>query len=115
MTENQISEQAQSMFLQNKTRREVITFLASKGIIDDKAESMATEAYKAIRAQREELVGQYNEVKSDEPRGGTGAILIGILLMVGGVIATMASDRIWYGLIGVGFFSLCKGLGAKLA
>jgi len=107
MDEKQIIETAQIMFLRNSGRKEVIDFLATHNITGDQAETMATNAYLAIKDQRQAMI----ETQEDQQeKGGIGSIVFGAILMIGGIAASMNSDTLWYGAILVGFITLIQGL-----
>jgi len=110
MNENQIMETAQSMFLQNSGRKEVINFLIENGISKENAESMATEAYRAIKDQRKEMM-QVEEV--EERKSTSKSVIIGALILLAGIIATMTTDRIWYGAMIIGVITMVSGTSRK--
>jgi len=107
MDEKQITEVAQLMFLQNSGRKDVIDFLATKNITGDEAETMATNAYLAIKDQRQTMLGTQEVQKA---KGGIGSIIFGAVLMTVGIVASMNSDTLWYGAILVGFITIIQGL-----
>ncbi|MEL6660423.1 MAG: hypothetical protein AAFY48_12970 [Bacteroidota bacterium] len=45
----------------------------------------------------------------EEEGGGAGSIAFGLILIVGGVVATMASNSIWYGAVIYGIYLVAKG------
>lgn len=110
MDENQVFEQAKQMFLTNKGRKEVIEFMEANGIPSDKANTMATEAYQAIREKRMEAVKAIEQEETGGEGGGMKSIVIGALIFGAGLIATMATDRIWYGAMAVGAISVLTGI-----
>jgi len=112
MDEKQVFEAAKIMFLQNKGRKEVLDFLGANGIEETRTESMATEAFLAIKEQRREMMAEANPDMDEKPigGGGMGSVLIGGLIMFGGIAATMSSDRIFYGAILVGLVTMIGGL-----
>ena len=83
MDESKIMETAQSMFLQDASRKDVITFFVDNGIDENVAEIKATEAYKNIQEKRKELLSQRNEEETKESRKKGGLSMLagfGILL-----------------------------------
>jgi hypothetical protein len=105
---NQTLETAQTMFLHGSRRKEVIDFLLANGVSQEEVDTVATNAYLSIKDQRQEILETYEEQTEG---GGTGAsAIIGALLLFGGIIATMATDRIWYGAMIVGLIMIVKGL-----
>jgi len=99
MNENQLLETAQSMFLNNSGWKEVIQFFNENGINGDQAETMATDAYKAVKEERREMI---QEDVGEEKKGGKTNIIIGALILFAGIIATMTTTSIWYGAMIVG-------------
>ena len=113
MNEPQIKEAAQIMFLKGSGRKDVINFLAQNGIAEERVETMATEAYLAIKDQRMQMI----EAADEDVQGGGGGgvtIALGALLLVGGIVATMATNRIWYGAMIIGVVMIFKGLSKSL-
>lgn len=110
MDEKQLSQTAQLMFLQNSRRKDVIDFLAANNVVGDAAETMATEAYLAIKDQRQAMLKTKEE---QVEKGGVGSIILGAILMIGGISASMNSDTLWYGAILGGFIIIIKGLAAR--
>ena len=77
MNENQLFDAAKLMFLHNSGRKDVIDYLNQNGITDEKAETMATNAFLAVKDQirKEEVI--------EEGAGFPGWIVyIGILLVI---------------------------------
>ena len=107
MNENQLLETAQSMFLNNSGRKEVIEFFNKNGINGQEAETMATDAYKAVKEERKEMI---QEEVVEEKKGGKNSIIIGTLILLAGIIATMTTDSIWYGAMIVGVISMISGI-----
>lgn len=110
------------MFLQGAGRKVVMDFLTANGMSDAESSSTATEAYKSVRQTIQEMkaaAGMENanpgeRAQAQSSGDGIGAILIGILLIIGGVVATMSTDSIWYGAILVGAVSLIKGFAQRM-
>lgn len=107
MNEQQINETIQLMFLQNSGRKDVIDFLAANNIEGEKAETMATNAYLAIKDQRQAMI-ETQEVQRE--KGGIGTIIFGAVIMIAGIVASMNSDTLWYGAIIVGFITVIQGI-----
>ncbi len=118
MDEKQVFAQAQQMFLADRGRKDVIDFMIANGIDEERSEVMATEAFKSIRDQRRAMVEeQGGAAYGDEggsSGGGIGSVILGLVFLIGGVVATMSSDSIWYGAIIVGVITLFSGI-AKMA
>ena len=110
MDEKQVLETAQLMFLQNKGRKEVIDFIESNGIVGEAAQTMATNAFLAIKDQRREMMEELQDADESGGGGGMGSIVMGAIFLIGGVVATMSTDSIWYGAIGVGIISIISGI-----
>ena len=113
MNETQIQQAAQTMFLNGSGRKDVINFLTQNGISEDRVDDMATNAYLAIKDQRMQMI----ETADGDTAGsgnGTTSIAIGALLLVGGIVATMASNRIWYGAMIIGAVMIFKGIGKSM-
>ena len=110
MNERQIIETAQSMFLKNSGRKEVVDFLANNNIIGEQAETIATDAYMSIKGQRQAIIKTSD---SKEASSGLGSIIFGGILMIGGIVASMNSDTLWYGAIFVGLITLVKGFASR--
>ena len=112
MNEKQVFETAKIMFLQNKGRKEVIEFIGTNGVAEPRADTMATEAFLAIKEQRREMIAEANPDLDEKPMGGggMGSVIIGALIMFGGIAATMSSDSIFYGAILVGLVTMIGGL-----
>lgn len=111
MNEKQVFETAKTMFLQNKGRKEVIEFIGANGIEDTHSETMATEAFLAIKEQRREMIAAANPDMDEKPIGGGGmaSVAIGAVIMIGGIVATMSTNRIFYGAIIVGLITMIGG------
>jgi positive regulator of sigma E activity len=107
MNENQLLESSKLMFLQNSGRKDEIDFLTQNGILEEKAEIMATDAYRAIKDQRKEMI---QEVEVEEKKSVGKSVIIGFLILIAGIIATMVTDRIWYGAMIVGVIAIAKGV-----
>jgi len=102
---------ASNMFLKGAGRKDVIDFLAQNGVETQAAETMATSAYLAVKDQLKAIVDkQLGEQATGGGSTGILSILIGIVLIAGGTIATMSTDSIFYGAIGVGVITLFQGL-----
>ena len=110
MEHAQVSKVAQAMFLKGAGRKAVIDFLAENGVTGNEAETMATEAYKAVKPLREAALKEKHAEPKPVGGGGIGSIAIGAILIIGGLIATMSTDRIWYGAMIVGAIALFKGI-----
>ena len=52
---------------------------------------------------------QLENQEVEEEGGGAGSIALGLVLIVGGVVATMASNSIWYGAVIYGIYLVAKG------
>ena len=121
MDQSELINEAKKMFLENKSRRDVITYFKLKGIEEEESEKMATEAYKSIRELRQALINAA-EAKGGEPNtfgtatqetDKTGAIIslvLGLLICGGGIIASMGTNRIFYGAVIVGGAMAIKGI-----
>ncbi len=107
MNENEIIKTAQMMFLQNKGRKEVIDFLLDNGIDKDSVDSIATDAFKAIQDERKKMMEEQETEVSKEMNK---SLIIGVLFLIGGIIATLTTDRIWYGAMGVGVITMINGM-----
>ncbi len=118
MDEKQIFEQAQQMFLHERGRKEVIDFMMANGMDEGKAESTATEAFLSIRNERRVMALNGEGATYDEgganSGAGLGSIVIGIILIVIGIGASMGTGRIFYGAVLVGIITLIQGI-AKAA
>ena len=110
MISDEIRQQAQMMFLQEAGRKNVIDFLNQNGVQGDDAEKEATAAFLAIKDQRQTAIEARAEAEAEEQKGSPVSIALGFLLMIGGVIATLTTDSIWYGAILVGAFMAGSGL-----
>ena len=113
---NQVFQMAQKMFLADKGRKEVLDFLETQGVTGEEAEKMATDAFKSIRDQRRAIIEQQGGTSAaSESKGsaGIGSILFGLVLIIGGIVATMSSDSIWYGAILVGVITLIQGIAQR--
>lgn len=120
MEKDQLFNHAQKMFITGAGRKAVMDFLKENGVPDNEVGNMATEAYKSVREKIQQMkieAGQENanvgEVPSGESSGGgggVGSMVIGFLLLGGGIVLTMATDRIWYGAMAVGLFSIVGGI-----
>ena len=110
MNEKQITETAQLMFLQNSGRKDVIDFLAANNIVGEQAETIATNAYLAIKEQRHEMIETQEDQKA---KGGIGTIIFGAVIMVAGIVASMNSDTLWYGAILVGLVTVIQGIASR--
>ena len=106
MTENATIQTAQAMFLHGSGRKEVIEYLLQNGTPETKVDDVATNAYLAIKEQRMQLL---NEREDDSSSGVGGSAIFGVLLLLGGIVATMSTDRIWYGAMLVGVVMIIKG------
>lgn len=107
MPENQLIENAKSMFLNDSGRKDVIDYLTQNGISDDEANTVATNAYLAIKDQRKELMEEKDqEIKNEMNK----FLVIGILVIVGSIIAALATGRIWIGAIIAGIIMIIKGV-----
>jgi len=111
MNEKQVFETAKIMFLQNKGRKEVMEFLGTNGVESTQSETMATEAFLAIKDQRREMIAAANPDMDETPMGGGGitSIILGAVIMFGGIAATMSTNRIFYGAIIVGLITMIGG------
>lgn len=107
MSENQNFQIAQLMFLQGSGRKDVIDSLRKNGVAEERLEGMATEAYLSIKDQRQNMI---EETYEEESGGGAGSIILGAVFLIGGVAATMGTDRIWYGAMIVGALMVFRGL-----
>lgn len=122
MNQEQIFNQAVQMFLHGKRRGEVVKFLNQNNIQGQEANDMATKAYLAVKDQRQQMIDEMPDYANDSlsdydiqkgqkgKGGGMAGIGLGALFLIGGLIATMTTDRIWYGAILVGIVSLVSGL-----
>jgi len=115
MSNHKLFEDAKRMFINNASRGEVMQYLEEQGIPANESGQLATNAYTAIRDMREQMMsggsgGGGGSTQSSGGGGINGALIIGILLLVGGIVATMASNTIWYGAMIVGVISIFKGL-----
>ena len=111
MEENQIFEQAQQMFLNGAGRKAVMDFIEENGIAENESGSIASKAYQSVKEQiNQKRLQESAKLKEEGRRSGIGSIGIGALLLVGGIIATMATNRVWYGAMAVGAISLVKGI-----
>ena len=121
MNQSELINEAKKMFLENKSRRDVITYFKLKGIEEEESEKMATEAYKSIRELRQALInaaeakgGESNTFgTATQETDKTGAIIslvLGLLICGGGIIASMGTNRIFYGAVIVGGAMAIKGI-----
>jgi len=106
------------MFLHESGRKEVIDFMMANGMDEAKAESTATEAFLSIRNQRRTMALNAEEATyesgGENSGAGIGSIVIGIILIIIGIGASMGTDRIFYGAVLVGAITLIQGI-AKAA
>ena len=111
MEEKQVFEAAKIMFLQNRGRKEVLDFLGTNGIENTRSETMATEAFLAIKEQRREMIAEANPDLDEQPIGGGGMASVGIgaFIMIGGIVASASTDRLFYGAILVGLITMIGG------
>ncbi|MFK7771742.1 MAG: hypothetical protein AB8F94_06370 [Saprospiraceae bacterium] len=104
-------ETIQLMFLRNSGRKDVIDFLATNNVEGEQAEAMATNAYLAIKDQRQSMI-ETHEVQKE--KGGLGSIIFGAVIMTAGIVASMNSDTLWYGAILVGLITVIQGLASRI-
>ena len=107
--EKQVFEKAKMMFLQDKGRKEVMDYMYAYGISDARSETLATEAFLAFKDQRRQMIAEANPEEEPMGGGGMGSVVIGALIMIGGIVATMSSNSIFYGAILVGLFTMISG------
>lgn len=107
MTQEVITEQAKTMFLNNSGRKEVIAFLLKNGVSEQDVEKVATDAFLAIKEQRKELL---EEKEVEVKKAMSKSLIIGGIVLLGGIIATMTTNRIWYGAIGIGLIMMVNGV-----
>lgn len=115
MENTDLRKAASLMFLQGAGRKDVIDFLNENGVGEEDAEKMATSSYMAVKDQRKAIVEQQlgTQAQASGGSGGIVSILIGILLIGGGIAASMGTDRFFYGAILVGVITLFQGLFAR--
>ncbi len=115
MENTELQKLASLMFLRGAGRKDVIDFLAENGVEAAATEKMATDAYMAVKEQRKEIVEEQvgAQAATGGGSGGVISIVIGLVLMIGGIAATMASDSIFYGAIGVGAITFFQGLASR--
>lgn len=110
MNEVQIFETAQQMFLQERGRKDVIEFMIANGMDPSDAEAKATEAFLSIRDQRRAMAMDTEDVSQDGGGNGIVSIVIGVVLILIGIGASMGTNRIFYGAVLVGGITLIQGL-----
>ena len=110
MNEDQLMQTAHTMFFAGKGRKEVIDFFTENGVEDATAEAQATKAYLAVKPALQAATA----AEEPEEEGGMGGILLGALLLVGGLVATKATDRIRYGAMGVGVITIFSSMAKKM-
>lgn len=110
MEKTQLMETAQLLFLQGSGRKTVIELFTNNGFASEEANTMATEAYRAVKDERMAQVETTHEDEATSGGSSIGSLLLGLVIMGGGIIATMTTDRIWYGAIFVGFITIISGL-----
>ena len=71
---------------------------------------MATDAFISIKEHRRAMQGEVEEAQGGGSGGGIGSILLGLVFLIGGIVATMSTDSIWYGAIIVGIITLFTGI-----
>ncbi len=114
MSNHKLFEDAKRMFINNSSRGEVMQYLEEQGIPADQSGQLATNAYTAIRDMRENMMnGGGGGGSSSQSSGGGGiggGVILGALFLIGGIVASAASNRIWYGAMIVGVIMIFKGL-----
>ncbi|MEM6965965.1 MAG: hypothetical protein AAF573_14455 [Bacteroidota bacterium] len=112
MEQQQTIQAAQQMFLHGSGRKDVIDFLIANGINQEEVETTATNAYLAVKDQRKEMIKEATEEKP-AGGGGTPSIILGSVFLIGGIVATMTTDSIWYGAMIVGVVTIIGGITKK--
>ena len=111
MEKDKVLEMASFMFLQGAGRKQVIEFFAEHGISGDEAETAATDAYLKIKDQRKELLEATEQANKKQARNeGMKEIGIGILMILGSGAVLLATGRLFYIVLVMGFISLIVGL-----
>ena len=90
MNENELLEAAKLIFLRGSTRGQVIDFLIENGIEDEKAASMATNAYLAIKDQVPKRV----PAESADEGFPSWLIYVGVLILIN-VLSAMFGWGFW--------------------
>ncbi|PHN01675.1 hypothetical protein CRP01_35595 [Flavilitoribacter nigricans DSM 23189 = NBRC 102662] len=93
MTKDQVLETAKSMFLQDSRRKEVLDFMTQNGLSGTEAEIMASNAYQAIKDERQALI---QEQKKEEKKSGWNRIILGALIVLVSVIVLFATGKFYY-------------------
>lgn len=106
MNQDELIKASTAMYFLKKGRHDVIEFLNKEGVEGEDAEYIATEAYKLFRTHR-------REAEEKESSKLNGKILVGVLVLAAGLIATFTTNRIWYGAIIFGGISVFAGLADK--
>lgn len=112
MEQQQTIEAAQQMFLHGSGRKDVIDFLLTNGINQEEVETTATNAYLAVKDQRKEMMQEATE-KKPVGGGGSPSIIIGAVILIAGIVATMTTDRFWYGAMILGVITIIGGITKK--
>ncbi|MEM8527812.1 MAG: hypothetical protein AAGG68_24435 [Bacteroidota bacterium] len=96
MDNNQLFEAAKAMFLQGRTKADITDVLITNGIPKEEANTMATNAYLAVRDQY--VANQERLQASQAEEGGSGvpswAIYIGILVLIN-LLSAMFNWGFW--------------------
>jgi len=121
----QMMDEARKMFLANKGRRDVIVFFQKHGVEESEAELMATDAYKSIRQIRQSMmeqaenqgrrsngIGAHAPANSDSGSnvGAIISIILGAVICLGGLAASMGTNTIFYGAVLVGGMMFLRGI-----
>ncbi|MCB0632166.1 MAG: hypothetical protein R2824_20000 [Saprospiraceae bacterium] len=121
MEKDQQFATVQQMFLNGSRRKEIIDYLESQGLSGDAANQLANDAYKSVKDQRRAIIdaqhsdeGEFAGMNDSNDKSGGGRIGLGVLFLVGGIVATMVTDRIWYGLMIIGGAMIITGI-ARMA
>ena len=107
MIDTQVIATAKAMFLNGSGRGDVMDFLLENGVPADEVNEVAAAAYAEIKDERQQQISLNEEVQSKETSKG---VFFGVVLLVGGIIASYFTGRIWYGAMIVGGIMIVKGL-----
>jgi len=90
-------------------------YLEDNGTPASQSGQVATNAYTAIRDLREQMMNQNSGRSQSSSSGGGGSsfgggAILGVVFLVGGIAASAATDRVFYGAMIVGVIMIFKGL-----
>jgi hypothetical protein len=110
--EKEVYREAAGMIKDGKPEPEIRKILREKGHDDVYINTVLVNIYNHVNGTQG--VAAAGTVDADSGSNGTGSIIFGAVLLIGGVIATAASGghTIWYGAIIVGIIRLATGIAA---